>query len=57
MNGLKPSRRSVLKGAAGLTIGLPMASGAWAQSRKPLTFWYEGATPAQQAALDKHLLH
>lgn len=50
------SRRTVIKGAAGAALVLPMTGRLSAQSRRPLTFWFEGATPEQQASLDRNLV-
>lgn len=51
----KMTRRELLAGAAGLGLSIPLAQFAMAQDAS-LSFWYEGATPEQQAALAKYLV-
>lgn len=49
-------RRTVLKAGLGLTA-LPLLNRlAWAQAKKPISFWYESATPENQRHLQELLV-
>ncbi len=50
---MKHLMKAALAGAAVLTIG---AGAAWAQDKKPITWWYETAAPENQEALQKILV-
>ncbi|WP_099515026.1 ABC transporter substrate-binding protein [Microvirga ossetica] len=51
MSKLDFTRRAVLQGTVGMSIAALLARTVSAQDAKALSFWYEGATPEQQAAL------